>query len=136
MTRCRFEMKTSQVFLHSTTTITPCPLILFGGKLAYDFQSKILSVNKWICFKSSDESADVYELLREEMDRVLAMRIQNPESANIDRDEAVIVRAIARLARNESKYDDELRIPTQEELNDESKNLKHESVSERFLHSI
>ena len=70
----------------------------------------------WIHFKSSDVSADVFQLLREELDRILAERIRNPDGRKFQRDEIAIVDAICRLARSETKYAEELQVLSAEAL--------------------
>ena len=76
---------------------TPTALLLFGGVQTYDYGSSTLAIDGWIKFKANPESSKLFQLLRSEMDYVLALRVADPSSMEVKAEEDTIVDTITKL---------------------------------------
>ncbi|KAK6183551.1 hypothetical protein SNE40_011010 [Patella caerulea] len=73
------KLKTSAIYVHDCTTISPYPLLFFGGdiRLIYD-EGDCVSVDDWIVFKASPETAQLVKDMRFQLDRLLERKITHP----------------------------------------------------------
>lgn len=46
------KQRTSKLWLYDSTVVPPNSLLLFGGKMRYEFETKTLSIDRWIEFKA------------------------------------------------------------------------------------
>jgi hypothetical protein len=84
-------------YVYDTTLATPTALLLFGGVQTYDYGSSTLAIDGWIKFKANPESSKLFQLLRSEMDYVLALRVADPSSMEVKAEEDTIVDTITKL---------------------------------------
>eukprot|EP00051_Salpingoeca_urceolata_P024555 m.433034 g.433034 ORF g.433034 m.433034 type:complete len:1131 (-) comp20247_c1_seq19:62-3454(-) len=69
------RIKTSQVYLRDCTAVPPQSLLLFGGDIAVDHRAKTVTVDGWIRLQATARTAVLFRELREELQRVLALRL-------------------------------------------------------------
>ena len=72
------KVLTSRVFLRDATMVTPYPMLLFGGELHVRHAEHVVSVDKWIEFGAPPRTAVLFRQLRDELNRLLLEKIENP----------------------------------------------------------
>uniref|UniRef100_T1IZC6 RNA helicase n=1 Tax=Strigamia maritima TaxID=126957 RepID=T1IZC6_STRMM len=74
------RMKSTCVYIHDSSMVSPYPLLLFGGKLrcgAIDRKYGV-TIDGWIKFWCPEERADLIMRLRNELDKLLEHKILHP----------------------------------------------------------
>ena len=79
------KMLTSRVFLRDSTAVSHYPLLLFGGaSLRIDHARSMVAIveadgQTWLAFHAEPTVGVLFKLLREELDRLLLAKIEQPE---------------------------------------------------------
>ncbi|KAK7094211.1 hypothetical protein V1264_007863 [Littorina saxatilis] len=98
-------LKTTQVYVHDCTMVSPYPLLFFGGKISIimDSGQECISVDDWIVFRASRSTAQLVKDLRRQLDRLLEEKIVRPGVTNWNETEkeGALMRAIAELISTE-----------------------------------
>ncbi|PVD36953.1 hypothetical protein C0Q70_03946 [Pomacea canaliculata] len=98
-------LKTTKVFVHDCTMLSPYPLLFFGGhiKIVQDGQHECISVDDWIVFKASRSTAQLVKDLRQQLDRLLEDKIIHPGVTTWSRTEkeGALMHAILELISTE-----------------------------------
>lgn len=72
------KVATTRVFLRDSTVVSAFALLLFGGKIAVDHDKGIVSVDGWICFRTTAAIGVLCKLVREELNYVLLKMVESP----------------------------------------------------------
>ncbi|ESO94287.1 hypothetical protein LOTGIDRAFT_161510 [Lottia gigantea] len=73
------KMRTSDIYIYDCTTISPYPLLLFGGEInLLQDAGDCVSVDGWIIFKAKPDVANLVKDLRVRLDKVLEQKITKP----------------------------------------------------------
>ncbi|KAF9103570.1 ATP-dependent RNA helicase dhx29 [Mortierella sp. GBA35] len=80
-------VKSSRMYVWESCRVGQFPLVLFGGELAVKHHAKLVTVDKWIQFKCHAKTAVVLKMMREELDKILQKRIDEPEKGTTEREE-------------------------------------------------
>ncbi|XP_076451266.1 ATP-dependent DNA/RNA helicase DHX36-like [Babylonia areolata] len=98
-------LKTTQVYVHDCTMVSPYPLLFFGGNISIlkDSGQNCIAVDEWIIFKASPSTAQLVKDLRQQLDRLLEEKIVRPGVTNWNESEkeGALMRAIAELISTE-----------------------------------
>ena len=95
------KQMTSRMYMYDTNVVTPYMLFLFGGEILFDYTKEIISVDSWIEFQSTAECFTLFKRLRSEIQRTLALRIEDPTSKTTSTDEQILVEAVSTLLASE-----------------------------------
>jgi ATP-dependent RNA helicase DHX57 len=72
--------KTSKLFVQDSCSVGAYAILLFGGELSEDRERSLVCVDTWIKFRASSLKISVLiRALRVELDKILALKIANPE---------------------------------------------------------
>ncbi|KAG0310074.1 ATP-dependent RNA helicase dhx29 [Linnemannia gamsii] len=80
-------VKSSRMYVWESCRVSQFPLVLFGGELSVKHHAKLVTVDKWIQFKCHAKTAVVLKMMREELDKILQKRIDEPEKGTTEREE-------------------------------------------------
>ncbi|KAG0064792.1 hypothetical protein BGZ89_008846 [Linnemannia elongata] len=80
-------VKSSRMYVWESCRVGQFPLVLFGGELSVKHHAKLVTVDKWIQFKCHAKTAVVLKMMREELDKILQKRIDEPEKGTTEREE-------------------------------------------------
>ena len=72
------KVATTRVFLRDSTVVSAFALLLFGGKIAVDHDKSIVSVDGWICFRTTAGLGVLCKLVREELNDILLNMVESP----------------------------------------------------------
>ncbi|XP_012944942.1 ATP-dependent DNA/RNA helicase DHX36 [Aplysia californica] len=96
-----YKLKTTKVYIHDCTMVSPYPLLFFGGeiKILRDQGTELVSVDDWVIFKASASTAQVVKELRQQLDKLLTRKITRPGPTSWDNStsEGPLMAAIADL---------------------------------------
>jgi ATP-dependent RNA helicase DHX36 len=92
-------VKTTKIFLRTTSVVTPYPLILFSEKMK--IEGDCVTLDGWIFFKISKEIANLLRELRVEMVRVLVDKLKNPEIDISSSDSSELMEGLMSMIQNE-----------------------------------
>ncbi|CAG5136541.1 unnamed protein product, partial [Candidula unifasciata] len=99
------KLKTSKIFLHDSTMVSPYALLFFGGdiKIVVEDNTELVSVDDWVTFKASATTAQLVRDLRKQLDKLLTTKITHPGPTKWDRrqPEGALLAAIADLITQE-----------------------------------
>ena len=107
------KVATGKVYLHDCTAVPAAALLLFGGDLLvsrtrkghrgagknsskariHDLDLVEVRVGGWICFKMSELHAVLYRRLRDEIDGLLQMKVENPH-CDVSKKQAVLLKVL------------------------------------------
>ena len=75
-----YKLKTSKVYVHDCTMVSPYPLLFFGGQINVTKEDKqeLVTVDEWIKFKAAASTAQLVRDLRRLLDKVLKQKITCP----------------------------------------------------------
>ncbi|KAF9310916.1 hypothetical protein BG003_007951 [Podila horticola] len=90
-------VKSSRMYVWESCRVGQFPLVLFGGELNVKHHAKLVTVDKWIQFKCHAKTAVVFKMMREELDKILQKRIDDPEQAMMEREERWLAMIVAIL---------------------------------------
>ena len=105
------QVQTSQVFLRDTTAISHFPLLLFGGTaLRINHSSGGITImecdgSHWLEFRATAKIGMLFKLLREELDRLLMLKIEEPESSVSEHGATAVSAVLQLLAAEEREYE-------------------------------
>ncbi|KAI7827106.1 P-loop containing nucleoside triphosphate hydrolase protein [Gamsiella multidivaricata] len=99
-------VKSTRMYVWESCRVGQFPLVLFGGEFSVKHHAKLATVDKWIQFKCHAKTAAVFKMMREELDKVLQKRIDEPEKGTTDREERWLEMIVAILEGE----DDSLRL--------------------------
>ncbi|KAI1318582.1 ATP-dependent RNA helicase dhx29 [Mortierella claussenii] len=99
-------VKSSRMYVWESCRVGQFPLVLFGGELSVKHHAKLVTVDKWIQFKCHAKTAVVFKMMREELDKILQKRIDEPEKGTTEREERWLEMIVAILEGE----DDSLRL--------------------------
>ncbi|KAF8946016.1 hypothetical protein BGZ47_001510 [Haplosporangium gracile] len=80
-------VKSSRMYVWESCRVGQFPLVLFGGELSVKHHAKLVTVDRWIQFKCHAKTAVVLKMMREELDKILQKRIDEPEKGTTEREE-------------------------------------------------
>ncbi|CAG7729372.1 unnamed protein product [Allacma fusca] len=121
------KLKSSMIFLHDTTMVSPFPLLFFGGSLQWNrekgYGGTIVIDNGRIRFGCMENQVfKIVDSLRTELDKFLEHKISNPGPTNWAdlSKEGLLLKAIIQLITTEYKMlmntdDDDLNTSTEED---------------------
>lgn len=100
------KVMTSKVYVHDVTFVSPWSLMLFGSDVSLEREhmtSKTLSVvvDGWLAFKMKEESGVLLKFLKRELDNILLLKVQKPETDIVARSRPV-VNTIRRVLASET----------------------------------
>ena len=95
------KQMTSRMYLYDTNVVTPYMLFLWGDKVDFSYAEETIRIDDWIEFKSTAEAFTLFKRLRAEIQKTLAMRIEDPNSDAIARDERILIDAVSVLFNSE-----------------------------------
>ena len=72
------KMRTTKVYLHDVTPVSPASIMLFGGAIGVVHASHRVTVDEWVEFRSYPRTAVVFRRLREALDELLLRKIRDP----------------------------------------------------------
>ncbi|XP_036369202.1 ATP-dependent DNA/RNA helicase DHX36 isoform X3 [Octopus sinensis] len=94
-------LKTSGIYLHDCTIISPYPLLFFGGPIGIkrDGDQDCITVDEWIVFQASPKTAALVKDLRTELDQLLEEKISTPGPTDwgVSKKEGALMKAIIDL---------------------------------------
>ena len=99
------KLRSTRVYIHDASLVTPFPLLLFGGReAAIEFQTRQLVVDKWMRFSMSPMVAGLFKRLRGGVEALLNQMLvstnaSDPESPTTEGD------AVSASARDDSMLD-------------------------------
>lgn len=93
------KLKTTRVFLRDATVVTPYALLLFGGRLRVHHDAGRIYIDDWLVVRSPAKLSVLFSVLRTEMDRLLAIKVQSPRT---DLSKSPAIRGIIELLSSES----------------------------------
>lgn len=103
------KLKTSGVFVHDCSMVSPYPLLFFGGhiNIQKDGDQDCITVDNWIIFQASPNTAKLVKDLRKELDRLLDEKIKHPGSISWNNNckEGAIMKAITDLITQDCPTD-------------------------------
>ncbi|KAF9108800.1 ATP-dependent RNA helicase dhx29 [Mortierella sp. AM989] len=99
-------VKSTRMYVWESCRIGQFPLVLFGGELSVKHHAKLVTVDKWIQFKCHAKTAVVFKMMREELDKILQKRIDEPEKGTTEREDRWLQMIVAILEGE----DDSLRL--------------------------
>ncbi|KAG0323991.1 ATP-dependent RNA helicase dhx29 [Dissophora globulifera] len=99
-------VKSTRMYVWESCRVGQFPLVLFGGELSIKHHAKLATVDKWIQFKCHAKTAVVFKMMREELDKVLQKRIDEPEKGTTEREDRWLEMIVAILEGE----DDSLRL--------------------------
>ncbi|KAG0002207.1 ATP-dependent RNA helicase dhx29 [Entomortierella chlamydospora] len=99
-------VKSTRMYVWESCRVGQFPLVLFGGELAVKHHAKLVTVDKWIQFKCHAKTAVVFKMMREELDKILQKRIDEPEKGTTEREDRWLQMIVAILEGE----DDSLRL--------------------------
>jgi Oligonucleotide/oligosaccharide-binding (OB)-fold len=70
------KVKTTKVYLRDCTSISPYPLLLFGGKLDVQHAESVITVDAWIGLKGPRKVAVLFKMLRYQLDMLLRTKVE------------------------------------------------------------
>eukprot|EP00658_Telonema_sp_P-2_P080517 TRINITY_DN8026_c0_g1_i3.p1 TRINITY_DN8026_c0_g1~~TRINITY_DN8026_c0_g1_i3.p1 ORF type:complete len:470 (+),score=109.64 TRINITY_DN8026_c0_g1_i3:155-1564(+) len=74
------KVKSSKVFVHDTSLVTPFQLLLFGGReMVVDYAQRQLVVDKWMRFTMAPTTASLLKRLRASVDQLLNQLLETDE---------------------------------------------------------
>ncbi len=73
------KVKTTKVYLRDATVISPYPLLLFGGQINVLHEKQLIELDQWIQFRAHPKIGVLMKQLRRELDKLLLMKIENPQ---------------------------------------------------------
>ncbi|ORZ13412.1 P-loop containing nucleoside triphosphate hydrolase protein [Lobosporangium transversale] len=79
-------VKSTRMYVWESCRIGQFPLVLFGGELSVKHHAKLVTVDKWIQFKCHAKTAVVFKMMREELEKILRKRIDEPEKGTTERE--------------------------------------------------
>ena len=101
---CYYEkMKTNQVNLYDTSEVSPYSLLFFGGDIETFFDDvgvHRISVDKWIKFESAPQVAGTVAKLRNELDKLLEMKVKHPQCSWDSAQRSVIDSIVELISQN------------------------------------
>ncbi|CAL1527826.1 unnamed protein product [Lymnaea stagnalis] len=101
------KLKTTKVYIHDCTMVSPYPLLFFGGeiKILKEGGMDLVSVDDWVKFKASASTAQLVKDLRQQLDKLLTKKITDPGPTCWDQttSEGALMAAIADLITMEEK---------------------------------
>jgi HrpA-like RNA helicase len=66
------KVKSSRVYLHDSTLVTPYPLLLFGGRIETVYAERRVVMDGWMRFTIAPQTAALLSALRRQIDGLLA----------------------------------------------------------------
>ncbi|KAL1528206.1 hypothetical protein AB1Y20_009565 [Prymnesium parvum] len=73
-------VKTSALYIRDVTAVSPTAVMLFGGRLSVDPKASLILIDDgWVKFRASQNLAGQVVQLRQEFDRILRLRISQPD---------------------------------------------------------
>jgi len=79
------KLKTSQLFLQDSTLVGSIPLLLFGGELQLDKQTRKQITVGGLPFRTRKEATGILlKVLRREIDRLLLLKVADPQLGLVD----------------------------------------------------
>lgn len=96
------KVKTSKVYIHDTTIISPYTLLLFGGVITVQHETGQVSVDGWLKMHAPAQTAVMFKELRMALDVVLQEVIKNPKGSIIGPSKEVVP-SIVKLLLDEEK---------------------------------
>lgn len=95
------KLKTSKVYVHDSTMVSPYPLLFFGGEIQIvkEEGTELVSVDNWVKFKSDRSTATLVKDLRLQLHKLLGEKITRPGPTCWDQGEkeGALMTAIADL---------------------------------------
>ncbi|KAG0197455.1 hypothetical protein BGX28_009063 [Mortierella sp. GBA30] len=116
-------VKSTRMYVWESGRIGQFPLVLFGGELSVKHHAKLVTVDKWIQFKCHAKTAVVFKMMRDELDKILQKRIDDPERGTTEREERWLEMIVAILEGE----DDSLR------LEDKTGHYQRQKEQNRFV---
>ena len=95
------KQMTTRMYMYDTNVVTPYMLFLWGGDVTFSYADEVIRVDNWIEFKSTAEAFTLFKRLRAEIQRTLALRIENPNSDTAAQDERIVIDAVSVLLGSE-----------------------------------
>ncbi|CAL1385571.1 unnamed protein product [Linum trigynum] len=95
------KVETNKVFLRDTTVISPFSLLLFGGSINIQHQSRLVTVDGWLKLTAPAQTAVLFRELRRTLHSLLTELIQKPEKSGIVENE--VVKSMVHLLVEEEK---------------------------------
>ncbi|KAF9432044.1 ATP-dependent RNA helicase dhx29 [Entomortierella beljakovae] len=90
-------VKSTRMYVWESCRVGQFPLVLFGGELAVKHHAKLVTVDKWIQFKCHAKTAVIFKMMREELDKILQKRIDEPEKGTTEREDRWLKMIVAIL---------------------------------------
>mgnify|MGYP002803825931 CR=1 FL=1 len=103
------KVKSTKIFIHDCSPVTPYSLLFFGGKisLSIDEDQEVVTVDHWIKFNCRKSVATLVQRLRDELERLLEEKIKCPDltltlkkNSSDDR-QSILIRTIIDLITSE-----------------------------------
>ncbi|KAK3800360.1 hypothetical protein RRG08_052745 [Elysia crispata] len=101
------KLKTSKVYVHDSTMVSPYPLLFFGGeiKILKEDDIELVSIDNWVKFKANRSTAMLVKDLRRQLDKLLGQKITKPGPTCWDKgEEGILMTAIADLICTETTF--------------------------------
>eukprot|EP00050_Salpingoeca_kvevrii_P001156 m.163632 g.163632 ORF g.163632 m.163632 type:complete len:1019 (-) comp10307_c0_seq24:1459-4515(-) len=97
------KVRTTQIFLHDASMVTPYALLFFGGEIdtEVDEGHELVVIDKWIRFRASRSIAELVMQLRERLDAVLRAKVNHPTATLAALGGDAVVEAIIELVTTE-----------------------------------
>ncbi|KAG0263893.1 hypothetical protein BG011_007847 [Mortierella polycephala] len=90
-------VKSTRMYVWESCRVGQFPLVLFGGEMSIKHHAKLVTVDKWIQFKCHAKTAVTFKMMREELDKILQKRIDEPEKGTTEREERWLEMIVAIL---------------------------------------
>ena len=96
------KIKTSRVYLHDTTVVSPYSLMLFGGDMEILYERGIVEIDNWIKLRVPAQTAVLFKKMRQIINGHLISRLNSPEY-KISKSNAQLMNTVSRLFSDEEK---------------------------------
>ncbi|GAQ91802.1 ATP-dependent RNA helicase A [Klebsormidium nitens] len=92
------KVKTSKIFIRESSMVPAYALLLFGGDISVAHEKQSIAIDNWMRFEAPAKIAVLIRELRNQLDRLLADKLENPE---MDVTSRGVVAAVVKLLTND-----------------------------------
>jgi ATP-dependent RNA helicase DHX57 len=87
-----------QIFIRESSMVPAYALLLFGGEISVAHEKQSIAIDNWMHFEAPAKIAVLIRELRNQVDRLLADKIENPA---LDVTNRGVVAAVVKLLTND-----------------------------------
>lgn len=96
------KVKTSKIYMHDTTVVSPYSLMLFGGDMEIVYERSVVEIDKWIKLRVPAQTAVLLKKLRQIINGHLFTRLNTPDDT-LSEQSTLITNTVFKLFDDEEK---------------------------------